>query len=66
MHRLMTSRKLWGALLGSLAIIGVLFIGSPIAGQAVTTLGVLWGAAITGQAAKDFIAQQKKNKDGNS
>lgn len=64
MKRLLSSRKLWGALLGSISImILVLITTEANLGTVVTVTGGLWGAAIGGQAVSDSI---KKRNDVNS
>jgi hypothetical protein len=63
--RLLTSRKLWGALIGSVCIlVAGKFIDITVAATAITALGALWGAAITGQAAYDYVkGKAGENKD---
>ena len=61
MNRLVTSRKIWGAILGSIAIlIAVRITASEHIGNTVTVLSVLWGAAIAGQAARDYIENKRQ------
>lgn len=61
MERLYTSRKLWGALLGSVCIIvAVILTPEASVGNALLVLGGLWGAAIGGQAYKDAIEEKNK------
>ena len=62
MNRLLTSRKLWGALIGSVCILFAgKFIDITVAATAITALGALWGAAIAGQAAHDYMEKKKEN-----
>lgn len=62
MERLYTSRKIWGALLGSISIIVVVRLAAPeVSAIAVNVLGILWGAAIGGQAVADAIKTNKNN-----
>ena len=63
MQRLYTSRKLWGALLGSICIMVIVKITpeTQIA-TAIMALGALWGAAIGGQAYSDII-KEKRNQE---
>lgn len=64
LNRLIFSRKLWEALLGSICIIVAIKL-TPDAhiATAIMALGGLWGAAITGQAYKDIV-QEKNDVDG--
>jgi len=60
-NRLITSRKVWGAILGSISIIAALKVGAPeTTVTAITALGALWTTAIAGQAAQDYV----KGKNG--
>lgn len=64
MNRLLTSRKLWGALLGSICvIITVKLAPESVAGNALLVLGGLWGAAIGGQAYSDVLKEKKNQVD---
>lgn len=61
MNRLLTSRKLWGALIGSICILAAgKFIDITVAATAITALGALWGAAVAGQAADDYMKRKKE------
>jgi len=62
MDKILQSRKLWGALIGSLMIVAVVILDKPTASTAITALGVLWGAAIGGQAGADIITSRAKAK----
>lgn len=62
MEKIFQSRKLWGALLGSLSILIVVILDKPTASSAITALGVLWGTAIGGQAGADFISSRVNAK----
>jgi len=65
MERLYTSRKLWGALLGSVCAIIIIQLCPPEhLGTALMYNGGLWGAAITGQSVADYIEKQKELKNG--
>tara|TARA_R110000823_G_scaffold236403_3_gene362123 strand:+ start:453 stop:638 length:186 start_codon:yes stop_codon:yes gene_type:complete len=60
MERLYTSRKLWGALLGSISAIVLILITPDLQiGTALMYNGALWGAAITGQGIADYIKEKK-------
>lgn len=61
MKRLVCSRKLWGALLGSICIM-ILVKVTPEAsvGNVVTIVGALWAAAIGGQAYHDIVKSRKE------
>lgn len=61
MNRLISSRKIWGALLGSICIMFIVKL-TPDAhiATAVLALGGLWGAAIGGQAYSDVIKEKKQ------
>ena len=60
MNRLFTSRKLWGALIGSVCIMGIVKL-TPDAhvATAILALGGLWGTAIGGQAYSDIMKEKK-------
>jgi arginine exporter protein ArgO len=64
-YRLMTSRKIWGAILASASIItaGRIIADPAVATQAIIQLGILWLAAIGGQAAKDYIEKRRDNTE---
>jgi hypothetical protein len=65
MNRLLASRKLWGALIGSKCIILAVVVTSEVNEVAVVTaLGALWSIAIGGQAIKDSI--NKRNGEENN
>lgn len=58
--RLLKSRKLWGALVGSLTILAALKLGAPeTSTTAITALGALWTTAIAGQGVADAMAAKK-------
>lgn len=64
MERLYTSRKLWGALLGSIcAIVLAKIVPDAMVGTALMYNAGLWGAAITGQSVADYIEKQKELKN---
>lgn len=55
MKRLLESRKLWGALLGSImVIIGVWVTEPEYLSIVIPSIAGLWTIAITGQAFKDY------------
>lgn len=59
-ERLLKSRKLWGALIGSVMILAALKIGAPeTTTTAITALGSLWTVAIAGQGVADAMAAKK-------
>jgi len=58
-NRLVTSRKIWGAFIGSGFISLVVYMDTQHTASAITTFGILWGAAIAGQAAHDYIKGKK-------
>lgn len=60
MQKLVNSRKLWGALIGSLFISLMVYLNTEHTVTAITTLGVLWGAAIAGQATADYMEARKE------
>jgi hypothetical protein len=61
MKRLLSSRKLWGALVGSLCIALIVMLTPKEQITTVTTVvGGLWTLAISGQAIKDGIETYKK------
>ena len=63
MERLYTSRKLWGALLGSISSIIIIMITSDaVLPTALMYNGALWGAAIGGQAISDAIKKNNARK----
>mgnify|MGYP003635437042 CR=1 FL=1 len=54
-QRLISSRKLWGALLGSLCIMALVRLTPPESLiSVITVVGGLWSLAIGGQALKDY------------
>ena len=62
-NRLIFSRKLWGALVGSAFISLIVYLNTEHTVIAITTLGVLWGGAIAGQATADVIESKKVPKE---
>lgn len=56
------SRKIWGASLGSIAILIALYIDTNHTGTAVAALGAIWAAAIGGQAVRDYV-EERNNRD---
>ena len=60
MKRVLSSRKLWGALVASLFLI-VIVLATPEQHlpSAIMALGGLWGAAIGGQAYVDVLSTKK-------
>ena len=59
-NRLLTSRKLWGALIGSLCIIVLVRLTPDESiGNVIAVVGGLWMAAIGGQAVSDAIKTNK-------
>jgi len=65
MERLYTSRKLWGALLGSIfTVIIIIVCPESVLPTALMYNGGLWGAAITGQSVADYVEKQKELKNG--
>jgi hypothetical protein len=60
-NRLLTSRKLWGAVLGSITIVIVVHITpESVIGNVVTVVGGMWSAAIGGQAVNDAISSRRE------
>lgn len=60
-NRLLTSRKLWGALLGSISIMVIVKIAPETSiANVVFVVGGLWGAAIGGQAYRDIVKEKKE------
>lgn len=60
MTKLLSSRKLWGALLGSLSLMGIVLLTSELhMATAIMVTGGLWAAAIGGQAYADVIREKK-------
>jgi pyruvate/2-oxoacid:ferredoxin oxidoreductase beta subunit len=58
-NRLITSRKLWGALIGSLCIMVLVRLTPDDAiGNVITIVGGLWMAAIGGQAVSDAMKRK--------
>ena len=63
MERLYTSRKIWGALLGSICLMVIVKLTPEThIPTAIMALGALWGAAIGGQAYSDIV-KEKRNKE---
>ena len=59
-NRLLSSRKLWGALLGSICCMVLVKLTPPESvGNVIAIVGALWGAAIGGQAISDSIKSNK-------
>jgi pyruvate/2-oxoacid:ferredoxin oxidoreductase beta subunit len=59
-NRLITSRKLWGALLGSACImILVTITPESSVGNVIAIVGGLWMAAIGGQAVSDALKKKE-------
>lgn len=61
--RLIHSRKLWGAFTGSAFIALIVYLDTGHTSTAITTLGVLWGAAIAGQGITDFIKVKQESSE---
>ena len=62
MIRLLTSRKIWGAFIGSICIMALVKLTpTESIGNVVVVVGGLWTLAIGGQAVKDYVKASKKD-----